>query len=201
VSSWYVEPEFRVYGTLLVRRALGHRELTYLNVTPAPETWQILAAQGYAQYSAGRTVMLPMLARGGKPASVVAGDAAIASSAGLEPAEVELLHEHAHWDCLNLVCETETERVPFVFALRRRHGFVPFAYLIYCRGMDSLAAYARPLGWALARRGIFLVVADGDRKVPGIPGMFENGHPKFFRGTNPPHPCDLAYTERAIFGT
>jgi len=36
VSRWYVEPEYRVYGTLLVRRALRHRDVTYINVSPAP---------------------------------------------------------------------------------------------------------------------------------------------------------------------
>lgn len=200
VSSWYVEPEYRVYGTLLVRRALRLRDVTYLNVTPAPETWPVLAAQGYARYAAGRVVTLPVLARGSQPARVVAADPALAAGPDLDAAEVALLREHASWGCLSLICETETGRVPFVFGLRRRRGILPFAYLLYCRGLDSLAAYARPLGSALARRGIFMLIADADGKVPGVPGWFQGGHPKFFRGTKAPNPSDLAYTERAIFG-
>lgn len=200
VSSWYVEPEFRLYGTLLVRQALRHQDVTYLNVTPAPETWTVLAAQGYTRYAAGRAVTLPLLARRGNPARVVVADADIAPGPDLDPAEIDLLREHARWGCLNLICETQAGRVPFVFGLRRRRGIIRFVYLLYCRGPDSLLAHARPLGIALARRGIFLLVADSEAKIKGIPGWFEDGHPKFYRGTKAPPASDLAYTERAIFG-
>ena len=36
LSSWYVEPEFRAYAPLLVAQALRHKDVTYLNVSPAP---------------------------------------------------------------------------------------------------------------------------------------------------------------------
>lgn len=200
VSSFYIEPEFRLYGTLLVRQALRRRDVTYINVTPAPETWDLLAAQGYKRYASGRTIMLPLLARSAVRARARFAGPSIPPGPDLEAAEIELMREHANWDCLNLICETESGRVPFVFGLRHRRGVLPFAYLLYCRSQESLAAHARALGFALARRGIFLIVADADSEIAGVPGRFQPGHPKFFRGDKAPQAGDLAYTERAVFG-
>lgn len=200
VSSWYVEPAFRLYGSLLVRRALRHRDVTYLNVTPAPETWDVLAAQGYRAYVNGRALLVPLLAPRTAVARVTLAGPELASGADLAAAEIDVLRDHARWDCLSVICETETGRVPFVFGLRRRRRIVPFAYVVYCRGLESLAAHARPLGHWLARRGIFLVVVDADGRPPTIPGWFQAGYPKFFIGEHAPRPGDLAYTERAVFG-
>lgn len=199
VSSLYVEPEFRLYGSLLVRQALRHREVTYMNVSPAPETWALLAAQGYQRYVSGRTVAMPLLARAGAGRVSAAGPELLAGP-DLPEWEAALLREHAGWDCLILVCMAPGGRVPFVFGLRRRRGILPFVYLVYCRGLDSVSAYARPLGRYLARRGIAFVVADADARLPGMPGWFQDGYPKYFKGGEPPRPGDLAYTERAMFG-
>ena len=38
VSSWYVEPAFRSFASLLVLRALKNKDVTYLNISPAPAT-------------------------------------------------------------------------------------------------------------------------------------------------------------------
>ena len=201
VSSWYVEPEFRLYGTLLVRQALRHRDVTYLNVTPAPHTWPMLEAQGYARYSGGRAVLLPLLSQTARRVRVIAADERLAPGPDLAEGEIDLLRDHARWDCLCLLCLTDAGRVPFVFGLRRRRGILPFAYLIYARSLDDLSAHAGALGRALARRGVAFVVTDATGPVQGIPGWFRSGYPKFFLGRNPPKDFDLAFTERAIFGS
>src|SRR5215469_8814234 len=38
LSSWYVEPAYRTYATMLVSQALGHKDVTYMNVSAAPHT-------------------------------------------------------------------------------------------------------------------------------------------------------------------
>lgn len=199
VSSWYVEPDFRLYGSMLVAKAIRLRDVVYMNVTPAPPTWNVLSAQGYRQFVEGRTVAIPALSRRSSGAVVRRIDAGLRAGPDLPEDEVTLLREHARWDCISLVCETPQGRVPFVFGRRRARG-VPFAYLIYCRGLDSLVEHARPLGWHLARYGIAVVVTDADARLPGMPGMFQTGFPKFVRGSQTPRAGDLAYTERAIFG-
>jgi len=59
VSSWYVDAKYRAFGTMLIACALKHKHVTYYNVTPAPHTWAILAAQGYKKFSSGRVVAVP----------------------------------------------------------------------------------------------------------------------------------------------
>ena len=201
VSSWYVEPEFRLYGSLLVRRALRLQDVTYVNITPAPETWDMLAAQGYRRYSVGRSFGVPMLGRRGSgPAMRVGMRDQVTPGPDLTEHEIRLLKDHARWGCLSLVCHGPEGRAPFVFGRRWRKGIVPFAYLLYCRELDSLTAHARPLGRYLLRHGIVLVVADAEGKLAGVPGWFQAGFPKFFRGQLAPASHDLAYTERAILG-
>jgi hypothetical protein len=64
LSSWYVEPAFRSYASLLASQVLKHRDATYLNISPAANTVPTLGAQGYARYSDGQFVACPALARG-----------------------------------------------------------------------------------------------------------------------------------------
>src|SRR5260370_37983889 len=42
LSSWYVEPAFRNYAPLLTKIAQRHKEVTYLNISPATCTSRIL---------------------------------------------------------------------------------------------------------------------------------------------------------------
>lgn len=203
VSSWYVEPEYRLYGTLMVRHALRLQGVTYLNVTPAPETWDMLAAQGYGKYSVGRAFGVPVLARRRKETGsrrVMRVRDQVRPGPDLTDHEVNLLQDHARWGCLSLVCAGPEGRVPFVFGRRWRKGIIPFVYLLHCRGLDSFTAHARPLGRYLLRYGVTLVVADSEANFAGMPGWFQDGFPKFFRGAHIPGNHDLAYTERAMFG-
>ena len=61
LSSWYVEPAYRAYATLLVSQALGDKDATYTNVSAAPHTWPIIEAQGFSRYCDGVFVAVPML--------------------------------------------------------------------------------------------------------------------------------------------
>jgi hypothetical protein len=200
VSSWYVEPSFRPYGTLLERRALRHRQATYLNVTPAPHTRPGLMAQGYVPYASGRFVAVPALSFGGPKVEITSAAEGLAPGRGLSAAEVELLLDHARWGCISLVCMDGGRRFPFVFAPRRRHAVVPFAYLVYCRDLDSFVRYAGPLGRFLALQGLPLVAADANGPLPGVPGRYQDGYPKYYKGGQAPRAGDLAYTERGVFG-
>ena len=102
VSSWYVAPAFRGYATLLVARAVRHKEVTYVNVSPAQHTWPILEAQGYSRYSEGQFACLPALslkAAGARVRRYVIGER------GFEPPLGSLLDAHTRMGLLVLVCE------------------------------------------------------------------------------------------------
>ena len=194
VSSWYVQPDFRAYGAMLVSRALRRRDVTYTNLTPAPHTWSLLEAQGYHRYCQGLFYALPML-------SLRGGSASIERIAPGPAADTEqgLLQAHAALGCISLMVTAAGTSHPFVFAPRRRRG-VPYALLAYCRDPADLTRFAGPIGRDLARRGFPLVALDADGPVPGLAGLFRARKPKFYRGPDRPRLGDIAYSERALFG-
>jgi hypothetical protein len=200
VSSWYVNPEFRSCATMLISAALRHRNVTYFNITPDPHTWPILEAQGYRRYASGVFVAVPALngwARGSR-VSLLTPDARVDQD--LQPAEIELLMAHAKYGSYSLICSSAGRRHPFVIAPRRHYGGMPLAHLLYCRDVEDFVRFAGPLGWFLARRGLFFVALDANGPVQGLCGRYVDNRPKYYRGANPPHLGDLAYSERAIFG-
>jgi len=200
LSSWFVEPAFRAYASLLVTQALRHKDVTYLNVSAAPHTWPIIEAQGFARYSNGLFVCLPALARnGGEAVEIVDGPLPPAIAA--DAFERQVVAQHTEHGCIGLWCVAGGRAYPFVFRQRLVKGFIPCAQLIYCRDIGDFARFAGPLGRYLARRGRPIVIADANAAIPGMPGLFRRGSkPKYFKGPQRPRLGDLAYTEYAIMG-
>jgi hypothetical protein len=201
VSSWYVEPRFRSYGSMLVAKALSHKDATYLNVTPAPHTLPILTAQGYSQYCGGTFVALPVLQRGSGRAQIKVVTAGAPAPESGDAFEHQLLLDHARYGCVSLWCEADDRAHPFVLRPRLIRGVVPCAQLVYCRDVEDFIRFAGPIGRFLARRGRFVVLVDANGDTPGLIGRYFDGKiPKFFRGPHLPRLGDLAYTETALFG-
>ena len=200
VSSWYVDPQFRVYGTMLISHALKYKHVTYFNVTADPLTFPILEAQGYQRYCDGRVVAVPALCARPVGCRVEAITTDVRPGDDMPRSEVELLLTHAAYGCVSVVCEAGGRRYPFVFALRRKLGVVPFAFLIYCRDVADFAHFAGSLGWFLARRGVLLVIVDADGPIRELAGVYLNRNPKYFKGPDRPRLGNMAYSERAMFG-
>jgi hypothetical protein len=202
LSSWYVDPAFRGYGSLLVSKALSHSDVTYVNVTPAPHTWAIVEGQGYSQYSRGVFVAAPALRLGdfAKDVHVFEADATAPTQA--EPFEHELLIDHARHGCLSLWCkEGQGTARPFVFRPRIVKGVIACMQLVYCRDVDEFVRFAGPIGRFLACRGRLLVLVDANGPIPGLVGKYLDARkPKYFKGPHRPRLGDLAYTESALFG-
>jgi hypothetical protein len=199
-SSWYVEPEFRPYGSLLMLRAFGQKAVTYLNISPARHTWPILEAQGYQRYSNGLFMSVPWL-------SVVPSGAVEVAPANagikvqIDRYEQDVLLAHAECGCISVWCVTEGRAYPFVFVRRMVWNVIPCLQLVYCRDMSDFVRFARPLGRYLALRGRFLVMLDANGPVAGMVGRYFHGiRPKYFKGPNPPRLGDLSYTEASLFG-
>ncbi len=201
LSSWYVEPAFRAYAPLLVSQALRHKDVTYLNVSPAPHTLPIIEAQGFARYCDGIFVAVPMLN------GLFAGDgvkvfgAPRQPEAGFDPAEQEILLQHAALGCISLWCTHDRSAYPFVFRPRLAKAVIPCAQLIYCRDIDDFVRFAGPIGRFLALRGRPIVIVDANGPIKGLLGTFQRGTaPKYFKGPLRPRLGDLAYTEYALLG-
>ncbi len=202
VSSWYVEPKFRAYAPLLVARALRHKDVTYLNVSPAPHTRPIIEAQGFARYCDGIFIAVPLLNGfffAGEPVKLFGAQQKPA--AACDPFEQEILLQHAALGCIGLWCETAERAYPFVFRPRLVKGVIPCAQVIYCRDIADFVRFAGPIGRYLARHGWPFVILDANGPIPGLVGLFRRGAmPKYFRGPQRPRLGDLAYTEYALLG-
>jgi hypothetical protein len=200
VSSWFVDPAFRSYASLFASKALSNRNVTYLNITPAPHTVPIVRALGYSQYSKGVFVAAPALQlSNGAGATVVGTDAPL--TAQVDAFERDLLLEHAKFGCISLWCTAGGCAYPFVFRARVQKGIVPSAQLVYCRDVDDFVRFAGPIGRFLALRGRPLVLIDSNGPIPGLLGKyFDDRMPKYFKGPDQPRLGDLAYTEAAMFG-
>jgi hypothetical protein len=199
VSSWYVEPRFRSYASFLAAKATSHKDVTYLNITPAPHTRPIAQAHGYSQYTTGVFVAAPALDIFSREARVRLFD--LPHDVDVEPFERDLLLEHADYGCISLLVETSGGPYPFVFRPCALKSISGFAQLIYCRDIVDFVRCAGPLGRFLALRGKPLVIVDANGPIPGLVGKYFAGRmPHFFRGPDRPRLGDLAYTEVAMFG-
>ncbi len=201
LSSWCVEPDFRAYAALLVSQALRHKDVTYLNVSPAPNTWPIIEAQGFSRYCDGIFIAVPMLNGPFGGARVKVFDAQRQPAVGFDPIEQEMLRQHAAHGCISLWCATSERAYPFVFRPRLVKAVIPCAQMIYCRDMADFARFAGPIGRYLALRGRPLVIVDANAPIAGLVGTYRRGSmPKYFKGPLRPRLGDLAYTEYALLG-
>jgi hypothetical protein len=201
LSSWYVLPAYRSYASLLVSRTLKNKDVTYVNVSPAPHTLPILGAQGFTQFSSGQFLILANPLGNSGDAHINAVTSAGFTPPGLKMLEQDLLREHARYGCISLVCTNRDGAHPFVFRPRLVKGFVPCAQLIYCRNITEFVRVFKPIGRFLARSGKPIIMIDSNNRIPNLPGVYISGiSPKYCKGPVAPRVGDLAYTETAMFG-
>lgn len=199
LSSWTVDPAFRMQAPLLVGSTLKRRDVTFTNLSPAPHTWATIEAQGFRAYAEGQVVLAPALARRGARARVLADP-----REWRDLPEAALLDDHRGYGCTCLAVEAADGIRPFVFLpVRARSGRVPLplVQMIYARDVADLSRLARPIGLWLLARGILGVVTDGEASTEGLPVLcrLRRGR-KYAKGPSPPPICDLSYTERVLFG-
>ena len=199
LSSWYVEPKYRTFGSMLIATAIKDRSVTYFNVSPAPSTWPIVEAQGFVMYCRGELFALPALTTPVEGAAIrIVTEAS--QSTGLP--ENDLLAQHARFGCLSLVVEHRGESHPFIFQKYRVKRLLPTYRLIYCRDTAEFVRFAGNLGRFLLKRGKPLVVLDANGPLPGLVGYYtERRGRKYARGPHVPKLGDLAFSEGVFFDT
>jgi hypothetical protein len=198
MSSWYVQPTFRVYGSQLTSHIFQQKEVSFVNITPDPTTFPLLEAMGYRRYCRGRFLAVPALSASvpGVRVQIAAPD--ILTGDDLSPSDTQLLLDHQNYGCISVICSATDRRHPFVFQPHRKAG-LPFAFLVYCRDLEHFVHLAGPLGRFLGLRGIPLIIADANGPIAGLVGRYCDGFPKYFRGPNQPRLGDWAYSERVLF--
>lgn len=205
LSSWCVDPAFRNYAPLLTKIAQRHKEVTYLNISPATWTWPIIEAQGFNSYCSGLFFSIPALSRVRSGSTIETISPDTKAIEGLPDTEVELLASHARYGCLSLVCRTSSGG-PFPFILiplRIRRGWIapPAMQLVYCRDIAEFVECAGTIGRALIRHGKLSVLLDSNGPVPGLAGIYSGARGrKYFKGPHPPRLADLTDTELVLYG-
>jgi hypothetical protein len=196
LSSWYVEPEFRGYAALLA--SFRDPDVTYVNISPAENTWATIEAQGFRCIREGWFLSFPALSRASEPARVLT-----LSRAPHDLPERTLLEEHAALGCIVLAIESGGQHLPFVFAPRRLlHRTIPSMKLAYCRDFADYVRFAGTIGWHLLKRGVPAIVVDADPRTSALAGFqIERTRRYYVRGPHAPHAGDLAYTETVFFGS
>jgi hypothetical protein len=203
LSSWYVAQAYRNWAALLSSAAQKNRDVTFVNATPAPQTWPIIEAQGFRRYCAGLFVSLPALTlkSAGRIECVTARTQSID---GLSADDCERLRRHAEYGCVSLVCRTPDGPLPFIFrSWRIRSGRlpVPATQLIWSRSLEDYKRCSGSIGRALLWRGIAFVLLNANGPVEGLTGHYtERRGQKFTRGPNPPSITDLCDNEFSLYG-
>ena len=193
ISSWYVEEAYRGYSSMMMAAPFRLEDVTFFNISPAANTLQTIAAQGFRHYVEGTFHAVAALAgavRGVKLETVAA------STGG------SLMSRYAAYGCLSFEVTLGAERHPFVFLPRRVFGDrLGGAQLVYCRDVADFVRFAGPLGRRLLRHGLPSVMIDANGPIAGLAGRYFPGRrPKFFRGEVPPRRGDLSETELVLFG-
>lgn len=200
VTTFYIEPTFRIFASLLAAIPLKDKAVTVVNITPASHTQKMIEATGFVKYSEGGFFAIPLLSPASKILRVRVIDGLSTPDVPHERHEHELLLEHAHYGCTTLWCVTEEEAHPFVFRAHKVRNLFPCSRLVYCRKAETFVQFARPIGLYLARKFQLLVVLDANEPLPGLFGIHHPGYsPRYFHGPNRPKLGDLAYTETALF--
>lgn len=200
-SSWYVDERFQSYGIFLQMRATRRPRAVYTNLDPRSSTVPMITAQGYRKYSHGLFVALPALAPAPAQGTRLLSGRAVWQAAGAPVADQRLLADHEAFGCICLWCETPAGGQPVIVRRRIVKYAIPCAQLIYCRSLSEFERVARPVGQFLAARGMPFLLAPADTPMVELPGRLLPGKlSMYYKGSKPPRPTDLSYTEAAVFG-
>jgi hypothetical protein len=200
VTSWYVEPDYRAYATVFFRSALKCSNVTYLNTSARPATLPIIKVQGFSNYSRGQFVTVPLAHSLPTSSDNRAAVVKTIPEGQYEPFEMDLLLAHEKYGNMSFWCTAFGSSYPFIFQKRLFKGIVPGAQLVYCRNVEDFVRFARPIGLALASRGIFVVRIDSNGPILGLFGMYFDGvEPRYYKGVKP-RLGDLTYTQNVMTG-
>jgi hypothetical protein len=189
LSSWYVEPQWRVHSTLLVSLATKLKHVTYLNASPAPHTWRTLQAQGFTPYNFGRSAVFALPGRG-----------TVSDAIPDDLPEAQLLRDHRAMGLTVLTVEKDGIISPFVLQPRRLDKPpVRMMDVLFCRDAEDLKRCAPALARHFLPRGVMGFLIDGE--IDGMLSRYVEGkEPRYYKGPWRPTLGDLAYTEKVLFG-
>ncbi|HJS86545.1 MAG TPA: acetoacetate--CoA ligase [Acetobacteraceae bacterium] len=164
LTSWYIRPAYRGWGTALLAAALRDDSITYTALTPGPLSRKVFKALGFAPLVERRIVMPPLFhpgtLRGPRP--VLSFDPPTVRRF-LDERQQRIFDDHAPYDCLQMVLAAGPERAHIVvkrraMSLRRLHRRLPqsvtfpYSEILHCSAPPLLARYLEQVKLPILRR-------------------------------------------------
>jgi acetoacetyl-CoA synthetase len=181
LSSWYVRPDYRGWGTALLAAALRDENTTYTGLTPRPASRPILKALRFTPLVERKIVMPPLFhaetLRGPRP--VISFDPDMVRRS-LDERQQRIFDDHAPYECLQLVLQAGSERAYIVvkrhtMSLQRLHrrllprAKLPYSEILYCSAPSLLARHLEYVKLSILRRQRTLALAADERLFPVPP--------------------------------
>ena len=185
LSSWYVRPDYRGWGTALLATATRDESITYTGLTPRPVSRPILKALRFTPLVERKIVMPPLFQaetlRASRP--TISFDPGVVRRS-LDERQQRIFDDHAPYECLQLVLQARSEQAYIVAKrhtmslqrLRRRLPFrakLPYSEILYCSAPSLLARHLEYVKLSILRRQRTLALAADERLFPvpprGIP--------------------------------
>ena len=99
LSSWCVDKKYRGYALVLHATAVKRKDVTYVNVSPAPHTRRAIEVGQFKRFCEGQIVFAPILSASRRNVRVTTFAMEAPESALLSQGEREILAEHARLGC------------------------------------------------------------------------------------------------------
>lgn len=199
MSSWYIEPEHRWRGPMMLRSLIRDPDTIYTDLTPTASVQKILVALGFKAINAGESIIaLPRAAIGsGRGVRVVALDAV--PEQGISAHTRRLLSQHVAYGCLALALEVEGRWYPLLFKPCERRQ-IPGVRLVGCESHALLKRWIAPVARNLLSRGKLFLIRDME---PGEEAGFGFARPgfalKYAKGGEFLDRTDFLGTELSLF--
>ncbi|MBR0780168.1 acetoacetate--CoA ligase [Bradyrhizobium iriomotense] len=168
LSSWVVRAQYRGWGMALLASMLDDANATYTCFTPQPSAWAALMAQRFKTLESQRIAMPPLLQAATLFASTrprISFDPAVVRER-LTSQQRQIFHDHAPYDCLQLVIIDGPDHAYLVVKRRehrpaaRRLGVlarflprqIPYSDILHCSAPDLLLRHLERVKLAILRR-------------------------------------------------
>jgi acetoacetyl-CoA synthetase len=204
LTSWYIRPEYRGWGSFLLAAAMRDKGTTYTSLTPGPETRAMMKALGFAALEK-RRLFLPLLNAGTFRTDHLHLEYEHERIRGLlNERDRRIFDDHAAYDLLHLVAR-EGPTYAYLILKRRviRSGRlirVPASELLYCSDPRILVRHFERIKLAVLRRQRTLVFASHEGFVPtSIRSAHKAKHDRYrSSGGRPSSNLDLLYSELVL---
>ena len=204
LTSWYVRPDHRGCGSLLLTAATRDRSVTYTTLTPGPETTAMVQALHFAPLKM-RRFFLPALNAGTLRAGRLRFEDEPRTVRGLlGGADRRIFDDHAAYDLLHLVVGDGDEQAYLVAKRRPVRAVgplrVPGSELLYCSNPGLLAHHFERIKLAVLRRQRTVVLVADEGFVPTTIRAVRKarGHRYRSASTGTAPELDLLYSELVL---